>query len=214
MFDQLRRYGRDPMQVQRTQAWDAPYRWQRRAQQTGVPELVFTCSLSDFFIEEADPWRADAWEVIRDCPSLIFQILTKRPERVKDHLPGDWGEGYANVWLGVSIEDNDHVGRADVLRQVLARVRFISAEPLLGPLPDLNLDGFHWLIVGGESGPDFRPMEPDWARELREKAHATGVAFLFKQGADRFPGRGDKLDGREWKEFPLPVLELRGKSGG
>jgi protein gp37 len=123
--------------------------------------------------------------------------------RIADHLPPDWGQGgYDNVWLGVSIEDDGHVWRADVLRKIPARVRFISAEPLLGPLPSLDLRGFHWLIVGGESGPGYRPMDRDWARQLRDKAKAEGAAFFFKQSAGFRPGRGDLLDGRGWKEFP------------
>jgi protein gp37 len=202
MHDQLRRFGRDPSVPRRTKTWEQPYRWEQRSRQTGVPELVFTCSLSDWFIEEMDRWRDDAWEVVRDCPHLIFQILTKRPQRIQDHLPADWGAGYANVWLGVSIESNDYRWRADLLRQVPARVRFISAEPLLGPLPDLDLTGIHWLIVGGESGPHFRPMDLDWARDLRDRAKAAGVAFFFKQSAGLLPGRGELLDDREWKEFP------------
>jgi protein gp37 len=202
MFEQLRRYGRDPNTPRRTQTWDQPYRWERRARETGVPELVFACSLSDWFVEEIDRWRDDLWEIIRDCPHLIFQILTKRPRRIQDHLPADWGGGYANVWLGVSIENEDSLWRADVLRQVPARVRFISAEPLLGPLPGLDLTGIHWLIVGGETGPGFRPMDPAWARQLRDKARAAGTAFFFKQSSDRYPGRGDQLDGLEWKQFP------------
>jgi protein gp37 len=205
MFDQLTRYGRDPRQPRRTQTWDRPYRWERRARQNGVRELVFSCSLSDWFIEDADPWRPDAWEVVRDCPHLVFQILTKRPQRIRDHQPPDWGEEYENVWLGVSIENQDNVWRAEVLRQVPAKVRFISAEPLLGPVPDLNLTGFHWLIVGGESGLHFRPMDNEWARQLRDRARTAGVAFFFKQSSGRFPGRGEQLDGHQWKEFP-PAL--------
>jgi protein gp37 len=210
MFDQLRRYGRDPNTPRRTQTWDQPYRWERRARETGVPELVFTCSLSDWFLEEIDPWRGDLWEVIRDCPHLIFQILTKRPRRIGDHLPADWGEGYGNVWLGTSIENQDCLWRADVLRQVPARVRFVSAEPLLGPLPDLDLTGIHWLIVGGETGPRFRPMDHAWARQLRDRARAAGVAFFFKQSSGQLPGRGDLLDGREWKEFPAAFANAHG----
>jgi protein gp37 len=110
----------------------------------------------------------------------------------------------------VSIENEDYRWRADVLRQVPARVRFISAEPLLGPLPGLDLTGFHWLIVGGETGPHFRPMDHEWARQLRDKAKAAGVAFFFKQSSGRLPGRGELLDGREWKEFPAAFSSSHG----
>src|SRR5262249_19760150 len=141
MFAQLARHGRDPAVVRRTRTWEAPARWDREAQTQGRPAKVFTCSLSDFFHEGADGWRAEAWAVRRACPHLRFQVLTKRPVRIPEHLLADWGDGYPNVWLGVSIGTNDQVWRADVLRPIPARVRFISAEPLLGPLPDLDLDG-------------------------------------------------------------------------
>jgi protein gp37 len=178
-----------------------------------VPALVFTCSLSDWFHQDADDWRPEAWQVIRHCPHLRFQVLTKRPLRIADHLPPDWGDGYDNVWLGVSIEDNEHVWRADILRHIPARVRFISAEPLLGPLPDLDLRGFHWLIGGGESGPGYRPMDRNWARQLRDRATAQGVAFFFKQSASIRPGQGDLLDGRPWHEFP-PMFVTEERAAG
>ena len=162
MFADLIRFGRDPNQPHRTKTWGDPIKWNRQAENS-APSRVFTCSLSDWFHEGADQWRAEAWEVIRRCPNLQFQVLTKRPLRIADHLPADWGDGYPNVWLGVSIENNDYVWRADVLRKIPAHVRFIGAEPLLGPLPDLDLRGFHWLIAGGESGPGYRPMDRNWA---------------------------------------------------
>lgn len=202
MFTLLRRYGRDPSVARRTANWQAPYQWNLEAQQAGTPALVFTCSLSNWFHEAADPWREEAWRVVRDCQHLRFQILTKRPGNIPDRLPADWGQGYPNVWLGVSIERNDYVWRADVLREVPAQVRFISAEPLIGPLPDLNLAGFHWLIVGGESGPGHRFMDHAWARDLRDRAKAAGLAFFFKQSSAARAGVGDLLEGREWKEFP------------
>jgi protein gp37 len=208
MFTQLRRRGRDPNWPRRTKTWNDPIRWNAAAAETGVPALVFTCSLSDWFHDGADEWRPEAWQVIRQCPYLRFQVLTKRPFQIAEHLPPDWGEGYDNVWLGVSIEDNEHVWRSDTLRKIPARVRFISAEPLLGPLPDLDLRGFHWLIVGGESGSGFRPMDRNWARQLRDMAKSQGVAYFFKQSSAFRPGQGDLLDGRRWHEFPpLTVAE-------
>lgn len=202
MFEQMKRYGRDPDAPQRTKTWSDPYRWERRARETGLPELVFTCSLSDWFIEETDQWRDDLWAIVHDCPHLIFQILTKRPQRIRDHLPANWGDGYGNVWLGTSVERADYLGRVDVLRQVPAQVRFISAEPLLGPLSELDLTDVQWLIVGGETGPEYRPMDHAWARELRDMAVDAGTAYFFKQSSGRLPGRGDQLDGLEWKQFP------------
>jgi protein gp37 len=140
--------------------------------------------------------------VVRRCPNLTFQVLTKRPERIKDHLPAAWGEGYANVWLGVSVERDDYCRRADLLRAVPARTRWVCAEPLLGPLPSLNLDGIHWLVVGGESGPSWRPMELAWVRELRGKCRAAGVPLYFKQANGLYPGKDAVLDGRRYEELP------------
>ena len=207
MFTLLRRQGRDPAHVRRTNTWADPLRWDAAAAAAGTPALVFTCSLSDWFHEDADAWRPEAWELVRRCTNLRFQILSKRPLRIADHLPPDWGGGYPNVWLGTSIEDNEHVWRADVLRKIPARTRFISAEPLLGPLPDLDLRGFHWLIVGGESGPGYRPMDRAWAKQLRDMAKAKNMAFFFKQSAGPRPGHGDLLDGRQWHEFPPIFVE-------
>lgn len=184
MFRDQRRYGRDPETVVRAApaTFLAPLRsrrWlderDRVLTETGR-HLVFTCSWSDWFHPEADGWRDDAWEVIRDTPQSTYQILTKRPENILARLPADWGDGWPNVWLGVTIENRRYVHRADVLRQVPAAVRFISAEPLLGPLlfdagevlasgpsihwrwgdgydgPELDLHDIDWLIAGGESG--------------------------------------------------------------
>jgi protein gp37 len=131
MFTDQRRYGRDPSVVQRC----SPATFNRPLSKAwSEPGLVFTCSWSDWFHEDADAWRDEAWEIIRRTPHLTYQILTKRPERIAAHLPADWGDGYENVWLGVTIENRRFVDRADALRAVPAAVRFISAEPLLGPL--------------------------------------------------------------------------------
>ncbi len=209
MFRDQRRYGRDPSQVVRTKTWRDPFRWQKKAQAGDRTDLVFTCSWSDWFHKDADSWRAEAWAVVRQCPNLIFQILTKRPERIGDHLPLDWGAGYANVWLGVSMENNNYVWRADVLRSIPARMRWICAEPLLGPLPDLNLDGIGWVVAGGESGPDWRPMDLQWVRALRDACRRAGVAFYFKQANGPFPGMNDRLDGQLHQEMPpIPQVPL------
>ncbi len=179
MFREQRRYARDPSIVVRCSAatFSAPLSWVWAARRAACIadhgcHLVFTCSWSDFFHEHADAWRAGAWEVIRRTPGSTYQILTKRPERMLEQLPADWGDGWPNVWLGVSIENRRFVHRADRLRQVPAVVRFISAEPLLGPLMaiahdheseegwwedpytgvGLDLTGIDWLIAGGESG--------------------------------------------------------------
>ncbi len=209
MFRDQRRYGRDPAQVVRTKTWRDPARWQKQAEAAGRTDLVFTCSWSDWFHEAADAWRAEAWEVVLKCPNLVFQILTKRPERMRDHLPPDWGRGYENVWLGVSVERNDYVWRADVLRGVPARRRWVCAEPLLGPLPDLDLRAIDWLVVGGESGPGWRPMDESWVRDLRDRCRSAGVAFYFKQSNGYYPGTDPLLDGELWQEMPpLPAAAL------
>lgn len=208
MFTAQRRYGRDPEVVTRTKTWGDPLKWQREAERAGRTELVFTCSWSDWFHKNADPWRAEAWAVVKSCPNLTFQILTKRPNRIKHHLPADWGEGYPNVWLGISIESDHYAYRADTLRRVPAAIRFISGEPLLGPLPSLDLTGIHWLIVGGESGPGYRPMATEWARDLRDKAEASGTAFFFKQSSAPRTEMGIELDGEIIRQYPRTALAI------
>ena len=204
MYRDKKRYGQDASTVVRSRpgTFKAPLKWRE-------PARVFTCSWSDFFIEEADEWRDDAWEIIRQTPHLTYQILTKRIERADECLPADWP--LPNVWLGTSIESDRYSFRADHLRRTPAAVRFISAEPLLGPLPSLDLTGIDWLIVGGESGPGSRPMHADWARDLRDRCEGTDTAFHFKQwgehdGTSVRVGKhaaGRELDGRTWDEFPV-----------
>lgn len=208
MFAAQARYGRDPSEVVRTKTWADPLKWQREAAAENRTARVFTCSWSDWFHADADAWRAEAWALVKRCPNLQFQILTKRHERIRENLPADWGKGYQNVWLGVSIERDDYTHRADFLRTLPAAVRFISAEPLLGPLPSLDLTGIDWLIVGGESGPGYRPMETDWARQLRDKATVNGTAYFFKQSAAPRTEMGIELDGKIVREYPNPRLEL------
>lgn len=192
------------------------------------PCKVFTNSYSDFFLKEADDWRADAWEVIRDTPHLTWQILTKRPERIKECLPDDWGdEGYSNVWLGVSIEEQKYFHRAETLAKIPAKVRFISAEPLLEEMDFLVakngkhiIDDFQWIILGGESGDEtgefrYRPSEIAWyERAIKDIKSNTNVAVFMKQVGSHLKKtmglsahNGDKQF--EWpkylrvREFPL-----------
>jgi protein gp37 len=206
MFAGQRRYGRDPTKVVRASpyTWRAPFRWQKKAQALGVTWKVFTCSWSDWFHEAADPWRAEAWQVVRACRNLTFIILTKRSERIADHLPADWGDGYPSVWLGVSIENNDYAYRADHLRAVPALVRPVSYEPVLGPLDALDLTGLDWLMVGGESGPDYRKMELQWVRDQRDRCRAAGVPFFFKQGNGIRSEMNIELDGEIIRQYPTP----------
>jgi len=214
MFREQRRYGRDPSVVVR--AADATFYAPLRAKawrELPPGSLVFTCSWSDWFHELADPWREEAWEVLRGRPDLTWQILTKRPERIADHLPADWEDGWPNVWLGVSIENRRFVHRADVLHEVPAAVRFISAEPLLAPIAqELDLEGVGWVIAGGESGPGHRRFDPEWAREIRDLCIGQGIPFFLKQLGGWPDKRGDEkalLDGRRWTETPPVVTTAR-----
>jgi protein gp37 len=197
MYTAMRRYGRDPAVVVRSKTlFSVPLKWKE-------PRKIFTCSWSDWFHPAADVWRDEAWDVIRQTPRHTYQILTKRPELIPGRLPSDWGDGWANVWLGVSVESQGYVRRIDHLRRRPARVRFLSLEPLLGPLPNLDLTGIHWVIVGGESGPGFRPCDPAWVLSIRDQCVAAGVSFFFKQWGGRTAKAGGReLDGRTWDEFP------------
>lgn len=174
---------------------DQPLRWRR-------PRRIFVNSMSDLFHEGVPTaFIRDVFDVMGAAPWHTFQILTKRHERLADlgkDLP--W---HRNVWIGVSIENRRFVSRADYLRQVDAVVRFISAEPLLGPLDGLNLDGIGWLIAGGESGPSHRPVRAEWLRDLRDRCLREGVPYFFKQwGGSRPTSGGRLLDGRTWSEMP------------
>jgi protein gp37 len=203
MFEAQTRYGRNPSEIVRTKTWGDPIRWEREAKQSSRVDLVFTCSWSDFFHPLADAWRDEAWQIIGDTPNLTYQILTKRVENIPDRLPPDWGSGYSNVWLGTSIENRHFCRRRDRLISVPAAVHFISAEPLLEDIADsLNLEHIEWLIVGGESGPGYRPMRTEWAKNLLQKSRRSGTAFFFKQSAAPRTEMGTTLDGLTYHEFP------------
>jgi protein gp37 len=143
-----------------------------------------------------------AFEVMTETPQHTYQILTKRALRLKRIAPElPWPP---NVWVGVSVEDAEVGHRVDVLREVPAAVRFLSCEPLLGPLDDLSLDGIHWVIAGGESGRNARPMNPAWAQGLRDRCADADVPFFFKQWGGRTPKAGGReLDGRTWDQMPV-----------
>jgi three-Cys-motif partner protein len=176
--------------------------------------MVFVNSMSDMFHENVPlDYIRRVFDVMAEADRHTYQILTKRHERMAELAPLlDWPP---NVWMGVSIENRRWIERTDYLRQVPAAVRFVSAEPLLGPLDGLDLTGVHWLIVGGESGPHHRLMRPEWARELRDKCRREGVAFFFKQwGGIRPQSNGRLLDGREWNQMPTTAYETNGKSNG
>jgi protein gp37 len=153
-----------------------------------APRTIFVNSMSDLFHPEvSDEFIADVFQVMADTPRHTYQVLTKRAQRLSKIAPKlPWPD---NVWMGVSIESDRYVFRANHLRKVPAAVRFISAEPLLGPLPSLDLSGVGWLIAGGESGPGARPMHPDWVRNLRDRCISADVAFFFKQWGAWAPNR-------------------------
>jgi protein gp37 len=178
---------------------EIPRRWRR-------PRVIFVNSMSDLFHPQVSAdFIARVFEVMAATPQHTYQILTKRPKRARQLLRG-WTP-VLNVWLGVSIEDERVVDRADILREVPAAVRFLSLEPLLGPLPSLDLTGIDWVIVGGESGPDCRPMRKEWVLELRDRCQAAGVPFFFKQWGGPTPKSGGRLlDGRTWNQMPPLAL--------
>lgn len=176
-----------------------PLRWKR-------PRIIFVNSMSDLFHEDIpETFIADVFEVMGLAPQHTFQILTKRHERLAELGPKlTW---HPNVWMGVSIENRRFVHRADYLREVAPVVRFISAEPLLGPLRGLDLTGIDWLIAGGESGPRHRRLDIEWVRELRERCTEAEVAFFFKQWGGRTSKAGGRLlDERTWDQMPSPQL--------
>lgn len=176
-------------------ALDIPRSWRKGS-------MVFVNSMSDLFHAKVPlSFVKDVFAVMRETPRHTYQVLTKRALRlcrVADQL--DWPD---NVWMGTSVESAHHLDRVDALREVPAKTRFLSCEPLLGSLRGINLDGIHWLIAGGESGPGCRPMDPQWVRELRDWSIASDTRFFFKQWGGRTPkANGRTLDGLEWSEYP------------
>lgn len=193
-------------QVTTADYWRKPLKWNREAAKAGTIHKVFCASLCDVFEDHpiANETRPKLWDLVRVTPNLAWQILTKRPERILENLPADWHDGYPNVWLGTSVEDMRVAHRADALRDIPAVVRFISYEPALGPLHDLDLRGIDWVIVGGESGSGYRPMDLDWARSMRLHCEAHDVAFFFKQSSAYRTEMGIELDGEIVRKYPTP----------
>ncbi|MEG4283679.1 phage Gp37/Gp68 family protein [Microcoleus sp. A006_D1] len=182
---------------------EEPKRWKK-------PSRIFVNSMSDLFHEEVPiEFLKEVFEVMRETPHHIYQILTKRDKRLvelADQL--EWSD---NIWMGVSVENQNYVHRVDSLRQVNAKVRFLSCEPLLGPL-QLDLTGIHWVIVGGESGQKHRPMQVEWAQSIRDQCQDAGVAFFFKQWGGRTPkAAGRLLDDKIWDEMPKAENKQRQK---
>jgi protein gp37 len=174
---------------------DEPYGWR-------APRTVFVNSMSDLFHAKVPvSFIREVFEVIADTPQHTYQVLTKRSSRLRklaDRL--DWP---ANLWMGVSVESADVLYRIDDLRQVPAAVRFLSCEPLLGPLTGIDLDGIGWVIAGGESGHGYRPVDIKWVQGLRDGCVAAGVPFFFKQwGGRTAKSMGRLLDGTVWDQYP------------
>lgn len=172
-----------------------PLRWRK-------PQSILVNSMSDLF-HEGVPFEfiARVFDLMRRAHWHRFQVLTKRSHRLSElHALLPWPE---NVWMGVSVESQEYSFRIDHLRSTTAAVKFLSLEPLLGPLPDLDLRGIDWVIVGGESGPGARPLDPAWAIDLRRQCQRWGIPFFFKQwGGARRKRAGRELEGRTWDEFP------------
>lgn len=184
--------------------WQEPFTWVKQASADRRRHRVFCGSMMDW--AEAHPdvkgARALLWDTIRATPELDWQLLTKRPGNIAAMLPEDWGDGWPHVWLGTSVEDMTQAHRVATLSGIPAAVRFMSYEPALGPLDDLDLTGLHWVIYGGESGAKYREHDLAWPRAMREKCERAGVAFFFKQSAARFTERGTTLDGETIRLYP------------
>ena len=175
-----------------------PFTWSK-------PRLVFVNSMSDLFHAKVPlSFVQEVFTVMAATPQHTYQVLTKRARRLRRLAPDlDWPP---NVWMGVSVEDDSVLDRVEDLREVPAAVRFLSCEPLLGPLSELSLYGIHWVIAGGESGKNARPMDSSWAEDIRDKCASEGVPFFFKQWGGRTPKSGGRdLHGRTWDDMPEPV---------
>lgn len=208
----------NPLEVIRTKTvFDMPLRYhQTKSQVWGGPPLMFTCSLTDFGHPAIDPYREEAWDIIRRCKHIIFQILTKRTERLPAILPADWGHGYENVWLGTSVGSPKGIHRMHELADIPAQTRFISFEPLHEQI-ETNWDlseimAFDWIIIGGESGNDtgkyrYRPCKLEWMEDLAEAFSSCGVPVFVKQMGTHLSKVLNMSDrhGSNVEEFPLKL---------
>ena len=177
-------------------SFQKPFQWKK-------PQIIFVNSMSDLFHPDVtDGTIQTIFEVMRSAHWHTFQVLTKRSKRMRSLSSSiEWP---ANVWMGVSVENEDYLFRVTDLQSTQARIKFLSLEPLLGPIPKLSLEGIDWVIVGGESGPRARPVEQDWIIEIRDKCVASQTPFFFKQwGGKNKKKNGRLLDGRLWGEMPI-----------
>lgn len=177
------------------EALDVPLGWKK-------PKVIFVNSMSDLFHRDVPiEFIRRVFTVMQYAPQHQFQILTKRADRLAELDPElPWSD---NVWMGVSVENGEYAWRIEYLKQTRARIKFLSLEPLLGPLTNLDLRGIDWVIVGGESGPHARPMKPQWVRQIRAQCISADVPFFFKQWGGVFKSKtGRTLDGRTWDQMP------------
>jgi protein gp37 len=201
-----------------TQTWRTPYTLDTMAKKQNAQAICFVCSLSDFFHREADHWRADAWQIIRDCANVNFMLLTKRPERIEECLPSDWdsGKNYPGAWLGTTCGVRSSYSRVDALRSIPCSLRFLSVEPLMESVADIDLTGIGWVAVGGMSGPLHKKhrMEMEWAAEVHDVCREQDVPFLFKQSSNIHTERGinglslylAERDGRDVDPVTVPLI--------
>jgi protein gp37 len=175
-----------------------PYSWKK-------PRVVFVNSMSDLFHKDVPiEFIQRVFQVMRDNPQHVFQVLTKRSDILQYYDREGWLQWSHNIWMGVSVENKKVENRIDHLRATGARTKFLSCEPLIGPLPDLNLEGIDWLIVGGESGHKPRPMKQEWVSDLKNQCQQRSVAFFFKQwGGTNKKKTGRMLEGKTWDEMPV-----------
>ena len=183
----------------RPERLDRPLAWRR-------PRMIFVNSMSDLFHKQVPRGFVDSvFETMERADWHVFQVLTKRSSRMRDYVNARYGSTASpdHIWMGVSVEDGTRLSRVRHLRDTAATVRFLSLEPLIGPIDNLDLGGIHWVIVGGESGPGARRMHPEWVLQVRNRCLARGVPFFFKQWGGRTPKTGGRLlRGREWNEWP------------
>jgi protein gp37 len=176
---------------------NTPYTWKK-------PKIVFVNSMSDLFHKDVPiDFIQKVFKVMKDNPQHVFQILTKRADILRYYDNEGWLDWSHNIWMGVSVENNKVSNRIELLKETKARVKFLSCEPLIGALPDMNLNGIDWVIVGGESGRKPRPMKEEWVKDIKHQCQNSNVAFFFKQwGGTNKKKNGRIFEGKTWNEMP------------
>ncbi len=186
--------------VLRSERIEQPLKWRR-------PRMVFVNSMSDLFHKQIPKTYVDrVFTTMEQADWHVFQVLTKRSSRMRDYINKRYRNGAApwHIWLGCSVEDGSKLSRVQHIQDMAATTRFLSIEPLIGPIEEIDLNGIHWVIVGGESGPRARPMKKKWVRVIRRACERSDTPFFFKQWGGLRPKSGGRLlDGREWNQMPL-----------